>query len=109
VQILDVATGTGTFLNEVVQLIHEGFAGQEGQWPSYAIEDLLPRLHGFELMMASYTIAHLKLGMALHESGVPLKDKRLGIYLTNTLEDAAAYQELCWAGSAGEHSCGAEA
>jgi hypothetical protein len=32
-----------------------------GAWHSYVPEHLLPRLHGFELMMAPYTIAHLKL------------------------------------------------
>ncbi len=57
-------------------------------WPSYVVRDLLPRLHGFELMMASYTIAHLKLGLTLSEMGVPHLDERLQIYLTNSLEEA---------------------
>ena len=29
----------------------------------------LPRLHGFELMMAPYAIAHMKIGLKLHETG----------------------------------------
>ncbi len=90
VQILDIATGTGTFLNEVIKHIYKDFNDQGGQWPSYVEENLLPRLHGFELMMASYTIAHLKLGMTLQDTKAGELKTRLGIYLTNTLEEAKA-------------------
>jgi predicted helicase len=86
VQILDPATGTGTFLNETVKNIFARFKGQEGRWKSYVENDLLPRLHGFELMMAPYTIAHLKIAMTLHESGIADFGHRLGIYLTNSLD-----------------------
>lgn len=86
VQILDPAVGTATFLNEIVKHILSGFTGQEGRWPAYAKDDLIPRLHGFELMMAPYTVAHLKLGLTLKESGVDDFGQRLGVYLTNTLE-----------------------
>ena len=61
VQVLDPATGTGTFLAETVRQIKRNLGGQMGAWHSYVPEHLLPRLHGFELMMAPYTIAHLKL------------------------------------------------
>ena len=91
VQVLDVATGTGTFLNEVIYHIHKDFIGQEGRWDAYVKSDLLPRLHGFELMMASYTIAHLKLGMTLQDFGVKNLNERLGVYLTNTLEAPVDY------------------
>jgi predicted helicase len=87
VQVLDPATGTGTFLNEVINLIHSKFEGQEGRWKSYVNDDLLPRIHGFELMIASYTIAHLKLGLNLQNSGYKNFEKRLGVYLTNSLEE----------------------
>lgn len=88
VQFLDPAVGTGTFLNEVIKKISQKFEGQEGRWKSYVDADLLPRLYGFELMMAPYTIAHLKLAMTLRESGYEKFSKRLGIYLTNSLEEA---------------------
>ncbi|MDD3693933.1 MAG: N-6 DNA methylase [Candidatus Pacebacteria bacterium] len=91
VQVLDVATGTGTFLNEVIHHIHKSFIGQEGRWDAYVKNDLLPRLHGFELMMASYTIAHLKLGMTLQDFGAKDLNERLGVYLTNTLEAPVDY------------------
>ena len=66
VQILDPAVGTATFLNEIIKHIHQNFKGQQGRWPSYVAEDLIPRLHGFELMMAPYTIAHLKFKYDFH-------------------------------------------
>ena len=86
VQVLDPATGTGTFLTEVIRLVRSSFDGQEGRFPKYVNDDLLPRLHGFELMMAPYTIAHLKIGATLAESGAKDLTSRLGIYLTNSLE-----------------------
>lgn len=94
VQILDPAVGTATFLNELVKYVFENnFKGQEGRWTSYVEEDLIPRLHGFELMMAPYTIAHLKLAMTLKELGYNKEfKKRLGIYLTNTLEEGIKRQ-----------------
>lgn len=84
VQVLDPATGTGTFLAETVKQIKRDLGGQIGAWDSYVPEHLLPRLHGFELMMAPYTIAHLKLDM---EIGIP-SQQRLRVFLTNSLEEA---------------------
>lgn len=69
VQILDPATGTGTFLAEVVKHIHKKFEGQQGIWSNYVETHLLPRLNGFELLMASYAMAHLKLDLLLTETG----------------------------------------
>src|SRR3990167_5816096 len=87
VQILDPAVGTATFLNETIKFIYKKFKGQEGLWQSYVDKELLPRIYGFELMMAPYTIAHLKLAMTLKEAGIDHFDRRLGVYLTNTLEE----------------------
>jgi predicted helicase len=88
VQILDPATGTGTFLAAVVKHIYKQFEGQQGIWSSYVENHLVARLNGFELLMASYTVAHLKLDMLLTETGYkPTKDQRFKIYLTNSLEE----------------------
>ncbi|HRO08537.1 MAG TPA: N-6 DNA methylase [Saprospiraceae bacterium] len=88
VQILDPATGTGTFLAEVVKHIHKKFEGQQGIWSNYVETHLLPRLNGFELLMASYAMAHLKLDLLLTETGYkPTKDQRFRVYLTNSLEE----------------------
>ena len=95
VYILDPACGTGSFLLEVLKLIRERIP--DAGWPDYVRRYLLPRLFGFELLVAPYTISHLKLGLYLKETGFefgrsfnPLtgkeEEERLGIYLTNTLE-----------------------
>ncbi len=87
VHILDPATGTGSFLLAVVEQIYETMRGQRGIWPDYVRRQLLPRLHGFELLMAPYTLAHMRLGLYLGETGCPLgEDDRLNILLTNSLD-----------------------
>jgi len=90
VQILDPATGTGTFLAEVVKLVAERVKGiAPGKWSGYVEQDLIPRIHGFELLMASYAMCHMKLDMIL--TGLEYKPSgnppRLGVYLTNSLEE----------------------
>ena len=87
VQILDPAVGTATFLNEIIKYIYSQFKTQQGMWSGYVETELLPRLNGFELMMAPYTIAHLKLALTLKETGINDFKQRLGVYLTNTLEE----------------------
>ena len=91
IQLLDVATGTGTFLAETVKQIYSRFKGQEGLWSSYVELDLLPRMHGFELLMASYAMCHMKLDLLLEETGYrpsnPKIPPRLSVYLTNSLEE----------------------
>ena len=106
VLILDPACGTGTFLYAIVDHIRDQLrlARSAGSWSSYVKDQLLPRLFGFELLMAPYAVAHLKLGMQLagqdlHDAERPrwaydfAADERLGVYLTNTLEEAARRSE----------------
>ena len=103
VQILDPATGTGTFLAKTVQTVADRVkARAPGKWSAYVEEDLLPRLHGFELLMASYAMCHMKLDMQLTESGYKPGSgtkpadwpsgkqwpPRLSVWLTNALEPA---------------------
>ncbi len=101
VLILDPATGTGAFLSKVIQLIREKHRAMHnaGTWSDYAREHLLPRLFGFELLMAPYALAHLKLGMQLAAPDLSTAERanqahdfesneRLSIYLTNTLDEA---------------------
>lgn len=96
VQILDPAVGTGTFISDVIGKIYTRIlkGKQEGRWTTYVHNDLLPRLHGFELMMAPYTIAHLKLAMAFRKTGFKYFNQRLGIYLTNSLEEGIDQKEM---------------
>ena len=89
VQILDPATGTGTFLAEVVNQIYDRYRDNQGIWQQYVEQHLLPRLNGFEILMASYAVAHIKLDMLLGETGYQHNtDKRLHVYLTNSLEES---------------------
>jgi predicted helicase len=88
VQILDPAAGTGTFLAEVIDKIHEHFAGNKGAWQGYCADHLIPRVNGFEILMASYAMAHFKLDMKLKETGYNGDGaSRLRVYLTNSLEE----------------------
>jgi hypothetical protein len=98
VQILDPATGTGTFLVEAIDLIHKTKTGKwkaQGHgakeigrlWNDYVPQHLLPRLYGYELLMAPYAIAHMKIGIKLYETGYRFgSDERVRVYLTNALE-----------------------
>jgi hypothetical protein len=100
VLILDPAAGTATFLYTVLDFIRSQFKTRKnaGQWGSYVHEHLLPRLFGFELLMAPYAVAHFKIGLALAAmdeeplfrqqwSYEPQGSERVNIFLTNTLED----------------------
>ena len=85
VTVLDFATGTGTFLLEVLQRIFEGTS--KGLHQRIVKEHVLKNLHGFEYLIAPYTIAHLKLSQFLQDNDYAMQaDERLNIYLTNTLE-----------------------
>jgi len=97
VQILDPATGTGTFLAETIKHIHKKYEGMQGIWSKYVEDNLIPRVNGFELLMASYAMAHLKLDMLLTETGyVPTKDQRLRVFLTNSLEEPHPDSGTLW-------------
>ncbi len=97
VLVLDPACGTGSFLVAVIQQIYETVCNQlgKGVWASYAERHLLHQVFGFELLVPPYTIAHLRLGLQLQETGCSLKgNRRLGIYLTNSLQLQAKRAEL---------------
>ncbi|MFD2648254.1 type ISP restriction/modification enzyme [Devosia albogilva] len=109
VKILDPATGTGTFLVEVIDLIWrrmtevawKGKTAEEKRrlWNAYVAEHLLPRLYGYELMMAPYAVAHMKIGLKLADTGYDFsgvetepdgrtRPMRARVFLTNALEPA---------------------
>jgi hypothetical protein len=91
VQLLDVATGTGTFLAAAVKQVYRRFEGQEGLWSQYVESDLLPRMHGFELLMASYAMCHMKIDLLLQQTNYKQTSRReppsVSVYLTNALEE----------------------
>ncbi|MDQ5823118.1 MAG: DNA methyltransferase [Chloroflexota bacterium] len=107
VLVLDPATGTGTFLYAIIDHIRSQFMARNdaGMWSDYVKQHLLPRLFGFELLMAPYAVAHFKLGLQLAGRDLPedqreawaydfASDERLGVYLTNTLEEAHEHTGL---------------
>ena len=71
--ILDPAAGTATFLYFVIEQIRQKFAKQAGAWDDYVAKHLLNRVFGFELLMAPYAVAHLKLGHAVAGNGLPVR------------------------------------
>jgi hypothetical protein len=103
--ILDIATGTGTFLVEIIDVIYKTMKAKwqkQGKrehdivtlWNGYVPKHLLPRLYGYELMMAPYAIAHMKIGLKLSETGYKFEsNERVRVYLTNTLEAASDKQQ----------------
>jgi predicted helicase len=105
VQIIDPATGTGTFLVEVIDHINKTLVAKwkaqghnqqriDALWNGFVPKHLLPRLHGYEVLMAPYAIAHLKIGLKLYETGYRFdSDERARIYLTNALEPAQDFSE----------------
>jgi predicted helicase len=111
VQILDPATGTATFLVEAIDVIYNHLKAKWAEsglasmpalptgtancncklftdfWNAYVPKALLPRLHGYELLMAPYAIAHMKIGLKLAETKYSFgTEERVRIYLTNALE-----------------------
>ncbi len=120
VQVLDPALGTGTFLLRVIEVIHETMQAEfkkqglddeaaRKAWVSYVRKDLLPRVNGFELMMAPYIVSHLRLGLALQETGFTFtKNDRLRVFLTNSLEPHTGQQMEMLGAHVAEESLQAE-
>ena len=90
VQILDFATGTGTFLHETILQIFDEPAIKNNSNMQHALvnDHILENFYGFEYLMAPYAIAHLKLSQLLSDKGFNLTEtnQNLKIYLTNTLD-----------------------
>jgi len=98
VQILDPATGTGTFLATAAEKIRECYIGQEGLWAEDVVKHIIPRMNGFEYLMAPYTMAHLKLSTSLGLDKINSENvDRLRIFLTNSLEEEHPEETLDFA------------
>lgn len=89
VTLLDPAAGTLTFPAEAIRTAVEEYTGKygEGGVPNLIKNHILPHFNALELMMAPYTIGHLKMSYLLDELGYALADdERFKLYLTNTLD-----------------------
>ena len=94
VSMIDPATGTGTFLIEWIRRARLSFLESmpEDEWPQHLRNHVLPSMHAFELMLAPYAIAHLKVALELHNDGV--NDGGTQIILTDTLDHAGPQGRL---------------
>lgn len=108
VQILDPATGTGTFLAETIRKIYSYFVNQQGIWSQYVDKALIPRLNGFEIMMTPYVMCHLKLDLLLQDTGYKTTShtNRFNVYLTNALEqdEVTKYPLFDWLSDEARHA-----
>ena len=89
VKVLDPAGGTLTFLAQTAKFAIDDFTEKygEGLRANFIKEHILENFYAFELMMAPYAIAHLKMSFLLDEFGYKMEDTdRFKLYLTNTLE-----------------------
>ena len=89
VTVLDPAAGTLTFpafaINLAISEYKEKFG--EGGIKSLIKDHILKDFYAFELMMASYAIGHLKMGLILDHFNYQLTDEeRFHLFLTNTLD-----------------------
>ncbi len=82
VTVLDFACGTGTFMLETIRQIFESQSAN----PQKLLDDhICKNIFGFELLIAPYIVAHMKLQQFIKNKNLELKG-RLPIYLANTLE-----------------------
>lgn len=99
VAILDPACGTGSFGAEIIKYIKNTyFSGARAAFYENYIQQengLLSRLIGFEIMMTSYVVAHLKIRRTIDETLGHLPNVQLptNIFLTNTLAPAMSSVE----------------
>lgn len=105
VNILDPATGTGTFLMSAIQQVHYrtkkkyGALGEDlvrKNFNDIVLKHILKHFYGFELMVAPYAIAHLKLTLELERLGFDFaetykdgdsENDRFQVFLANTLDN----------------------
>ena len=94
VSMIDPATGTGTFLIEWLRRARLSFleSNPDGDWSMHLSDHILPSMHAFESMLASYAVAHLKVALELYDAGAG--DARMQILLTDTLDHAGRQGQL---------------
>ena len=88
VYVLDPATGTGSYLVEVLRSIDATLRqrGVDALSAHRVKQAAMNRVFGFEILPAPFVIAHLQLGLFLQNLGAPLAaNERAGVYLTNAL------------------------
>lgn len=90
VYVLDPCCGTGAYLVEVIQRIHDALRrkGADALVGHDLKRAAMERVFGFEILPAPFVVAHLQLGLLLQRLGSPFSEKgneRAAVYLTNAL------------------------
>lgn len=94
VYVLDPACGTGAYVVEVLDRIHQTLLEERGKddlTPQQLKQAAIERVFGFEILPAPFVISHLQIGMFLQRADAPLqseaegKRERAGVFLTNAL------------------------
>lgn len=89
VTLLDPAAGTLTFPAVAIRTAIDEYKDKYGDGNVHKLikEHILPHFYAIELMMAPYTVGHLKIGYLLAEMKYDMsEDERFKLYLSNTLE-----------------------
>ncbi|PAF42447.1 type ISP restriction/modification enzyme [Helicobacter sp. 11S02596-1] len=91
INLLDFATGTGTF---ILEAFNKALSAIPKNSTKFDPDALLGKFEGFEIMISPYVIAHLNLAITLKDKfDFSLKeDERFNIFLTNTLEKNSGEQ-----------------
>jgi hypothetical protein len=87
VTVLDPAVGTATYLLAALQSGIDAVRATYGSGAVPARVSVMARgFHGFELLIGSYSVAHLRLSQQILEAGGALPDDGVHVFLTDTLE-----------------------
>lgn len=91
VEVLDPATGTGTYLLAAMNAGAERCREKQGQVSGGHVKRMLEQMHGFELLVGPYTVAHQRLAIRSAElAGQLLPPTEVEVYLTDTLAPSHA-------------------
>jgi hypothetical protein len=85
VVVLDPAVGTGSYPLRVVKSAAKSAGALGPGFVPAAITSLAQRLHGFEILIGPYAVAHLRLSEAIRTQGGQLPPDGARLYLTDTL------------------------
>ena len=87
VTVLDPAVGTATYLLAALRSGIESVREAYGSGAVAARASVMAQnFHGFEILIGSYSVAHLRLSQQVLEAGGALPDDGVRVFLTDTLE-----------------------
>ncbi|MEM3631208.1 MAG: N-6 DNA methylase, partial [Nitrososphaerota archaeon] len=100
VKVLEPAMGTGSFLWMILAKLAKKYHGNETETKEFIENHIFKDFYGFEILIISYILAHIKLESFISDSETfgHYKDfsgnNNLKLYLTNTLDDSIGDDEI---------------